>query len=84
MSTPGNVIQVPKPPREAYNKARPAGKLLQAQIVHLREALIKHLEHVAATIAIDTGSIKTDGEASIYIEKCTRILHPHASKRARK
>jgi hypothetical protein len=84
MSTPGNVIQVPKPPREAFNKDRPAGKLLQAQMVHLREALIKHLEHVAATIAIDPSSVRTEGTASAYIERCTRILHPHASKRARK
>ena len=84
MSIPANFIQVPKPPREAFNKDRPAGKLLRAQIVHLREALIKHLEHVAATIAIDTGSIKTEGEASMFIERCVRILHPHASKRARK
>jgi hypothetical protein len=84
MSTPSNIIQVPKPPREAYNKDRPAGKLLRAQIVHLREALIKHLEHVAVTVAIDPRSIQSEGEASAYIERCTAILHPHAAKPGRK
>ena len=84
MSTPSNVILVPKPPREAFDKHRPAGKLLQAQIVHLREALIKHLAEIAEIVAIHPGSIKTEGEASAYIEQCTAILHPHAAKRGRK
>jgi len=84
MSTPSNIISVPKAPREAYNKDRRAGKLLRAQVVHLREALIKHLEHVAVTVAIDPRSINSEGEASAYIERCTAILHPHAARRDQK
>jgi len=80
MATPTNAIFVPKPQPGAYNKDRPAGKLLQAQTLHLREALLKHLEQLAAVLAIDPKSLKTEGEVSAYIHRATAILHTYAAR----
>jgi hypothetical protein len=84
MATPTNAIFVPKPAPGSYNKNRPAGKLLQAQTQHLREALLKHLEELAAVLAIDPRSLRTEGEVSAYIHRATAILHTHAARPPRK
>jgi hypothetical protein len=80
MVTPANVIQVPKPASGAFNKNRRAGQLLLAQVRHAREALIKHLEEVSKVLAIDPGSLKSEGDVSDYLRRVTRILHPHGVK----
>jgi len=89
MARTTNIIRIPRPPASAFNKNRPAGTLLQAQLVHLREGLIRHLKELAkelgegvATLAIDLRSIKTEGEVSAYAKKVTAILHPYGGKRA--
>jgi hypothetical protein len=84
MATPTNAIFVPKPAPGSYNKNRPAGKLLQAQTLHLREALLKHLEELAAVLAIDPRSLKTEGDVSAYIHRATAILHTHHARPRRK
>jgi hypothetical protein len=84
MATPTNAIFVPKPEPGSYNKNRPAGKLLQSQTLHLREALIQHLAELAAVLAIDPRSLKTEGDVSAYIHRATAILHTHAVKAERK
>jgi hypothetical protein len=81
---PSRVISVPKTDPAAYNPNRPAGKLLQAQTAHLREALIKYLHEVAGILAIDIRSLKTEADVSAYGEKVTAILHPQGIKRPRK
>jgi hypothetical protein len=78
---PSQVISVPGTDRSAFNPNRPAGKLLLAQTVHLREALIKHLHELTAVVAIDLGSLKTEGDVGAYIHKATAILHPYGAKR---
>jgi hypothetical protein len=78
MATPANAIFVPLPEKGSYNKDRPAGKLLQAQTLHLREALLQHLKQLAAVLAIDPHSLKTEGEVSAYIHRATALLHTHA------
>ena len=75
------VVNVPKTDRAAFNPRRPAGKLLQAQTFHLREALIKHLHEVASVLAIDPATLSTEGDVSDYIGKATAILHPHGVKK---
>ena len=82
--SPSRVIEVPKTDPGAYNPNRPAGKLLLAQTVHLHEALTKHLRELEGVLAIDVSSLKTEGDASAYIEKATAILHPQGIKRPRK
>ena len=74
-----SVIQVPKPEPGSYNKNRPAGKLLQSQTLHLREALIQQLQELVAVLAIDPHSLKTEGDISSYVERATAILHTHAA-----
>jgi len=84
MATPSNAILVPATERGAFNPNRPAGLLLRSQTFHLREALLKHLEELAAVLAIDPKSLKTEGEVSSYIHRATAILHTHAARPARR
>jgi len=88
---PSRVISVPKTDPGAYNPNRPAGTLLRSQTMHLHHALSKHVDELTAQLkaatellAIDAGSIKTEGEVSKYTEKVTAILHPQGAKRSGK
>lgn len=74
------VIKVPEPEKGSFNHNRPAGKLLQSQTLHLREALLKHLKDIADVLAIDPNSLKTERDVSTYIGKATAILHTQARK----
>jgi hypothetical protein len=91
MARKPEIVEIPKPPRDAFNKNRPAGRLLLDQTLHLRHGLAKHLEkvsrhlgRVAAVLAIDVGTIRTEGEVSDYAKKVMAILHPQGGKRPRK
>ena len=84
MTTYPNGLFVPEPERGSYNPNRPAGALLQAQTLHLREALLRHLQELAAILAIDPKSLKTEGDVSAYIHRATAILHRHAAGPGRK
>jgi hypothetical protein len=77
---PSIVINVPEPAKGSFNHNRPAGKLLQSQTVHLREALLKHLKDIADVLAINPKSLKTERDVSIYIQKATAILHSQKRK----
>jgi hypothetical protein len=88
MARTRRVVPIPKPPKSAFNKNRPAGTLLRAQAVHLRHALARHVQKVARhlnkvgeLLAIDLDAIKTEGEVSEYAKRVTAILHPHGGKR---
>jgi hypothetical protein len=74
------VINVPEPEKGSFNHNRPAGKLLQAQTLHLREALIRHLKDIADVLAVDPKSLKTERDVSAYIHRATAILHTEARK----
>jgi hypothetical protein len=84
MTTSSNVIHVPDPEPGSYNTDRTAGKLLQSQSLHMREALIQHLGELVDVLAIDPRSLKTEGEVGVYIQKATAILHTHAAPPRRK
>ena len=75
------IIDVPKTDAGAFNPNRPAGKLLQAQTMHLREALIQHLHELSKLLAVDIRSLKTEGQVSEYSRKVTAILNPQGVKR---
>jgi len=88
---PSRVISVPKTDPGAYNPDRTAGTLLRSQTVHLHHALSRHvdeltaqLKEATALLAIDAGSIKTEGDAAKYAERVTAILHPQGAKRSGK
>jgi hypothetical protein len=91
MARKPQVVEIPKPPRNAFDKNRPAGHLLRSQTLHLRHGLAKHLEKVArhlgkvaTLLAIDVSAIKTEGQVSEYARKVMAILHPHGGKHRRK
>jgi hypothetical protein len=84
MATPPKAIDVPKPEAGSYDPKRPAGLLLQSQVQHIRQALLKHLEELASVIAIDPASLKTEGDISGYVHRATAILHTHAARPMRK
>ena len=79
---PKNVVLVPKPPRSAFNKERPASRLLLDQMIHVANALgahLKTLDNRAATEPV------TEEQAGHFVRLATSILHPHtAASPARK
>jgi len=85
------VVPIPKPPKEAFNKDRPAGALLKAQALHLRHGLARyvqkvarHLHKVGELLAADLSTLKTEGQISEYARQVTAILHVKTSKRSAK
>ena len=70
---PMAIIEVPKPPKSAWDPNRPISTLLQSQVEHLFEAERK-LPHKYKT-QIYVNAIKTEGEAAEYIQKATEAIH---------
>ena len=81
---PPKIIAVPKTSPGAYNPNRPAGALLQAQALHMREALIKHVHELTALISVDMKSLKTEADVSAYVHRATALLHTHAARPPKK
>ena len=81
MSTPDNVIHVPRASQSSYNPDRPLSKnlLLQEQVKHFSR-LEKELAPEQQT-GIPFESITTEGEASAYIRKLTAVLHPAGARK---
>lgn len=75
-------IRVPIPPPSAFNKNRPAGCLLQAQLRHFH-----HAESARRPKEKRDGrrpeDIRTEGEAAAYIAKITKLFHPQRSRKPR-
>jgi hypothetical protein len=68
------IIKVPKTPKSAFDKNRPASSLLQAQIEHLEAAV--GLYQPPRKRAARKPRQRTEGEAAAYIGELTRKLHP--------
>lgn len=67
-------ISVPKTPKSAFNKNRPASGLLLAQL--------EHLEAAAGNYPSETKKRKkhlTEGQVSARIHELTQTLHPQAA-----
>lgn len=84
MPTYTNVIEVPEPEPGSYNPNRDAGKLLQSQALHIREALIHHLHDLSAVLAIDPRTLRSEADLGEYVRKATAILHTHSPRSERK
>jgi hypothetical protein len=76
-----NVIRVPKPPRSAFNKERPASRLLLDQMIHVASALAAHLK--ALDNRLSTTPV-TEAQAGNFVRLATSILHPHIAPRQAK
>jgi len=90
MPRTAKIIKIPKPPPGSFDRNRAAGTLLRSQAIHLRHALSKYVHEVTAhlhqateLLAINPGSIKTEGEASDYSKRVMALLHPQAARRPR-
>lgn len=77
---PPRVIEVPKTDPGAYNPRRTAGALLQAQALHVREALIKRLHELATLVKVDVKSLKTEADVSAYVHQATVLLHTNHAR----
>ena len=81
MKKKSNVIRIPKPRRNAFNKHRPISTLLRMQVKHFHE-IEKQLLLAELT---DIELIKTEGQAAEYVAKMTaRLLGAPSSKPSRK
>jgi hypothetical protein len=72
------IIRVPKTPKRAFNKNRPASTLLRSQIEHLEWAVRPASERKPRQLP--RRQVKTEGEAAARIEQLTRLLHPEGAK----
>lgn len=75
-------IEVPHPAASAMNKNRPVSTLIQAQLKHMHHAERARLPK-AKRDGRDPEDFRTEGEAASYISAVTKVLHPHAQKRAK-
>ena len=81
MKKKSNVIRIPKPRHNAFNKHRPISTLLRMQVRHFHE-IEKQLLLAELT---DIELIKTEGQAAEYVAKMTaRLLGTPSSKPSRK
>ncbi len=81
---PPRRVKVPKAPRESYNPDRPASSLLQAQALHLYEALRWHAAEAQALLATNPRVLRTERDINRYAAEVTRLLHLRTKKRERK
>jgi len=76
------VQKVPKTPKSAYNHGRFISSLIEHQIKHFHEvekSLAKPGEPVT-----DISKIKTELEASKYLQKMTARLHPQGGEKPKR
>src|SRR5437016_3079227 len=73
------VIRVPKPPKSAYNPRRPAGLLLQNQLVHLEWATRPAAERNEKVFKVKPA--RSERDASARIAKLTEELKRQAKTR---
>ena len=66
------IIQVPKPPKSAWDPDRPLSTLVKSQVEHLYEAERKLPHKYKSQIYIN--AIQTEGEAARYIQKVTEAI----------
>ncbi|MFZ0302435.1 MAG: hypothetical protein WAL75_07110 [Terracidiphilus sp.] len=83
-SLPGDYlsIRVPMPPASAFNKDRPAGCLLQAQVRHFHHAESARLPKEKRD-GRRPEEIRTEADAAAYIAKITKLLHPQRRRKPR-
>lgn len=67
------LIQVPKPPKSAFDPNRPVSSLLVAQMEYLHEAERRLPSRYHSQIYIN--AVKTEGEAAKYIRHVTEAIH---------
>ena len=74
MANQENVISIPKPPKNAFNKHRPVSELIWSQVEHLAAVVKKDIDD-------QRRAISTEAQAAAFIRKMTAILHPEGAKK---
>ena len=73
-----NVIRILKPPKDAFNQNRPVSDLLWTQVEHLAAVVKREIDDRARTekrdIDIRKFAIRTEGQASAFVQEMTRLL----------
>lgn len=69
-----NVINIPTPPKDAFNKHRPVSDLIWTQVEHLAAIVKKDIDDKRR-------AINTEAEASDFIREMTAILHPAGARK---
>src|SRR6185295_15238674 len=69
-----NVIRIPKPPANAFNKNRPVSQILWEQVEDLAAVMRSRIEN-------ERRAINTEGQASDFIRQMTAILHPDGARK---
>jgi hypothetical protein len=67
------IIQVPRPPKSAFDPDRPVSSLLKAQMEYLHEAEKRLPSRYHSEIYVN--AVKTEGEAAKYIRHVTEAIH---------
>ena len=75
-------IRVPIPQPSSFNKDRPAGCLLQAQLRHFHHAESARLAKEKRD-GRKPEDILTESEAADYIAKITKLLHPQRRRKSK-
>jgi len=78
---PSMVVRVPKPPRSAFDKHRPASRLLLDQMIHVCAGLIEHLKKLDNRAS---AAPVTEAQVAELVRFATAILHPHTAGAAKK
>ena len=77
------LLPLPKPSKNAWNPDRPMSSLLKWQIEHLHAAEMRMPSRYRTEIYVN--ALRTEGEASNYIEAVTDAIHQaHADAEAAK
>ena len=76
------VVKVPKTPKSAYDHGRFISSLIEHQIKHFHD-VEKSLLKIGQKLT-DISRIKTELQASKYLEKMTALLHPQGAGKPRK
>lgn len=74
MAKSENIIRIPQPPSDAFNKHRPVSDLLWTQVEHLAAVVIGMIDD-------ERRAIMTEEQASAFIKKYTAFLHPQTARK---
>lgn len=76
MAKRSNVVRVPRPSSESFNKNRllSSNTLLESQFHHFRD--VEKTLPLKHRTGMDASKIKTQAEAAEFIRKVTEHLHP--------
>lgn len=74
-------IKVPRVPKRAFNKNRPASDLLRRQVEQLRH-VVAGAAGAAGAAGVPEKRVRTEGQVAQFVASVTRLLHPEGHRPA--